>query len=43
MKQRTRIYYSDAQKAQMLDLWQLGESTHKSPSIHIGGSPAFPG
>ena len=28
MKQRTRIYYSDAQKAEMWDRWQNGESMH---------------
>jgi IS30 family transposase len=28
MKQRPRIYYSDAQKAQMWDRWQKGDSTH---------------
>jgi len=28
MKQRSRIYYSDAQKAQMWDRWQKGDSTH---------------
>ncbi len=27
MKYRTRIYYSDAQKAQMWDRWQIGDST----------------
>jgi len=26
MKYRTRIYYSDTQKAQMWDRWQRGES-----------------
>ena len=26
MKQRTRIYYSDAQKAEIWDRWQRGES-----------------
>lgn len=28
MKQRTRIYYSEAQQAQMWDRWQKGESLH---------------
>jgi hypothetical protein len=28
MKRRTRIYYSDAQKAQIWDRWQSGESMH---------------
>ena len=28
MKYRTRIYYSEAQKAQMWDRWQKGESLH---------------
>jgi DNA-binding CsgD family transcriptional regulator len=28
MKQRTRIYYSDAQKAEIWDRWQDGESMH---------------
>ena len=26
MKQRTRIYYTETQKAQMWDRWQRGES-----------------
>ena len=26
MKQRTRIYYTDSQKAPMWDRWQKGES-----------------
>jgi hypothetical protein len=28
MKQRPRIYYSEAQKAMMWDRWQRGESLH---------------
>ena len=28
MKQRTRIYYTEAQKAEMWDRWQKGESLH---------------
>ena len=28
MKQRPRIYYSDAQKALMWDRWQKGDSMH---------------
>ena len=28
MKYRTRIYYSDAQKALMWDRWQKGDSMH---------------
>jgi len=29
MKQRTRIYYSEAQKSEMWDRWQNGESMHE--------------
>jgi len=28
MKQRPRIYYSEAQKGMMWDRWQRGESLH---------------
>ena len=29
MKQRTRIFYSDTQKAMMWDRWRRGESIHE--------------
>lgn len=29
MKQRTRIYYKESQKAQMWERWKKGESLHQ--------------
>jgi hypothetical protein len=36
MKYRSRIYYSDTQKALMWDRWQKGESLHDAHSGEIG-------
>ena len=37
MKYRTRIYYSDAQKALMWDRWKEGESLHSVAGLFDRG------
>jgi hypothetical protein len=34
MKQRKRIRYSEAQKAEMWDRWQKGDSMHAIAELH---------
>jgi len=39
MKQRPRIYYSDAQKALMWDRWQKGDSMRAIARLFDRGQP----
>ena len=43
MKQRTRIYYSEAQKAIMWERWQKGESLHDIARLFDRGHSAVAG
>lgn len=43
MKRRTRIYYSEAQKAQMWDRWQQGESLHAIARLFDRHHPSIAG
>ena len=43
MKQRTRIYYSDQQKAMMWDRWQKGDSLHDIARLFDGGHSSVSG
>ena len=43
MKQRTRIYYSDQQKAMMWDRWQKGESLHDIARLFDRGHSSISG
>ena len=37
MKQRPRIYYTEAQKAEMWDRWQKGDSLHSIAGLYDRG------
>ena len=41
MAYRTRIYYTDAQKAEMWDRWQRGESLHAIAQLFDRGIHRF--
>ena len=43
MKQRTRIYYTEAQKAEMWDRWQKGESLHAIGRLFDRGHSSIAG
>ena len=43
MKQRTRIYYSEAQKALMWDRWEQGESLHSIARLFDRHHPSIAG
>ena len=43
MKYRTRTYYSEAQKSQMWDRWQKGESLHSIAKLFDRGHGSIAG
>ena len=43
MKQRTRIYYTEAQKAEMWDHWEKGESLHSIARLFDRGHSSVQG
>jgi transposase, IS30 family len=43
MKQRTRIYYSESQKALMWDRWQNGDTLHQIAQLFDRNHPSVQG